>query len=139
MIETEAQVEALIFDETPTEILAEYSDYSNVFSAKNKAGLLENTEMNEHVIKLKKGKQPLFGSIYSLGPVEWETLKTYIKTNLANDFIHLSKLPARASILFNWKLDRSLRLCIYYWRLNNLIIKNQYLLCLIEESLNRHG
>ena len=51
--------------------------------------------MNEHAIKLEKDKQLLFGPIYSLGPVELETLKTYIKTNLANGFIQPFKSPAR--------------------------------------------
>ena len=49
--------------------------------------LLENTGMNEYAIKLKKDEQLLFGLIYSLKLVELETLKTYIKTNLANGFI----------------------------------------------------
>ena len=40
-----------------------------------------------HAIELEKGKQPSFGLIYSLRPVELEILKTYIKTNLANSFI----------------------------------------------------
>ena len=43
--------------------------------------------MNDHAIKLKEDKQPLFSPIYSLKPVELETLKIYIKINLANDFI----------------------------------------------------
>ena len=53
--------------------------------------LLNNTGINEHAIKLEKDKQPLFESIYSLGLMELETLKTYIKTNLANGFIRPSK------------------------------------------------
>ena len=67
--------------------MAEYSDYSNVFSTKNAAEFPKNTEMNEYVIKLEKDKQPFFGSIYNLGPMKLETLKTYIKTKLANNFI----------------------------------------------------
>ena len=43
--------------------------------------------MNKHAIKLEKNKQSLFRSIYSLGSVELEMLKTYIKTNLAKGFI----------------------------------------------------
>ena len=70
--------------------------------------------MNEHDIELKEGKQPLFGPIYSLGPVELETLKTYIETNLTNGFIRPSKSPAGAPILFDWKLNRSFRLCVDY-------------------------
>ena len=95
--------------------------------------------MNEHAIKLKEGKQPPFGPIYSLGLVELETLKTYIETNLANGFIWPFKFPAGASILFDRKPDRSLHLCVDYWGLTNLTIKNQYPLPLIGESLDRLG
>ena len=92
----------------------EYSDYSNVFSAENIAELPENTEINKHAIELKEGKQPLFGPIYSLGPVELEMLKIYIETNLANSFIRPSKSFAKAPILFDWKPDRSLCFCMDY-------------------------
>ena len=91
--QSEAQVGALIFNEAPTEVPAEYSDYSDVFSAENAAELPENTGMNEYAIELEKGKQPPFGPIYNPGPVELETLKTYIETNLANGFIWPSKSP----------------------------------------------
>ena len=95
--------------------------------------------MNEHAIKLEEDKQPPFGPIYSLGPVELETLKTYIETNLANGFIRPSKSPAGAPILFDRKPDGSLRLCVDYRGLNNLTIKNRYPLPLIGESLDRLG
>lgn len=45
------------------------------------------TKINIYAINLKKSKQPLYGPIYSLELVELNTLKTYIKTNLAKDFI----------------------------------------------------
>ena len=54
--ERQAQVGALLFDKAPTEVPAEYSDYSNVFSAENAAELPENTEMNKHAIELEEGK-----------------------------------------------------------------------------------
>ena len=95
--------------------------------------------MNEHAIELEKGKQPPFGAIYSLGPVELETLKTYIEINLANGFIRSSKFPAGAPILFDKKPDGSLRLCVDYRGLNNITIKNRYPLPLIGESLDRLG
>ena len=117
----------------------EYCNYSDVFLAENAAELPENTGINEHAIKLEEGKQPLFGPIYSLGPVELETLKTYIETNLANGFIQPSKSPTGASILFDQKSDGSLRLCVDYWGLNNITIKNRYPLPLIGESLDRLG
>ena len=120
----QAQIGALLFNKAPTKVPAEYSKYSNVFSAENAAELLENTRMNEHAIKLEEDKQLPFGPIYSLRPVELEILKTYIKINLANGFIRPSKSPTGAPILFNRKPNRSLRLCIDYWGLNNITIKN---------------
>ena len=101
--------------------------------------LPENTEINEHAIKLEEGKQPLFRPIYSLELIELETLKTYIEINLANSFIQLFKSPTEAFILFDQKPDRSLYFYMDYWSFNNLIIKNQYLLPLIDKSLNQHG
>ena len=94
----QAQVGALLFHKAPTKVLAEYSNYNNVFLVENTAELLENTGMNEYSITLKKGKQSPFGPIYSLKLVELETLKTYIKTNLANGFIRSFKSPAKTPI-----------------------------------------
>ena len=135
----QAQVVALLFNEAPTKVPVEYSDYSNVFSTENIVKILENTEINEHVIKLEKGKQLPFGLIYSLGPVKLEILKIYIKTNLANDFIQFFKSPAGALILFDRKPDRSLCLCVDYRSLNNITIKNQYPLPLISKLLDWLG
>ena len=133
----EAQIASLLAEEV--KIPAEYSDFSDVFSEEKVLVLPKLTELNQHAIKLQDGKQPPYGPIYSLGPVELETLKTYIETNLANDFIWPSKSPTNAPILFVRKPEGSFRLCMDYWGLNNLMIKNQYLLSLIGESLDRLG
>ncbi len=101
--------------------------------------LPENTNMNEHAIKLIKGKQPSYEPIYTLSPVELETLKTYIETHLKTGFIQPSKSPSGAPILFDKKPDGSLRLCVDYQGFNNLIIKNRYPLRLIGESLGQWG
>ena len=110
----QAQVGALLFDEAFTEVSAKYSNYSNVFSVKNAAKLPENTGINEYAIELEEDKQPPFGPIYSLRPVELEILRTYIETNLANDFIRPFKSPAGVPILYNRKPDESLCLCVDY-------------------------
>ncbi len=101
--------------------------------------LPENTGMNEHAIELVDGKQPPYGPIYALSPVKLETLKTYIETHLKTDFIRPSKSPAGALILFDKKLNSSLRLCVNYRDLNNLTIKNRYPLLLIGKALDRLG
>ncbi len=124
---------ALQWDKAPTEIPSEYSDYATVFLADLAMELTENTGMNKDAIELIESKQPPFGPIYSLGQVELETLKTYIENHLKTES------PAGVPIFFNKKPDGSLCLCVNYRGLNNLTIKNQYLLHLISKSLDRLG
>ena len=95
-------------------VSTEYFNYSNIFSAKYVAELLRYTRINDHAIKLEKNKQPLFKLIYSLGSIELKTLKTYIKTDLVNDFILPSKSPAIASMLFDRMPHGSFYFCVDY-------------------------
>lgn len=81
-------------------ILVKYLDYLDIFSKKLAVKLPKRFIINKHLIDLKLEKQPLYGSIYSLESIELETLKTHIKTNLANGFNLLSKLSTRALIQF---------------------------------------
>ena len=101
--------------------------------------LPENTSIKKYAIKLQDDKQPSYWPIYSLTPVELETLKAYIETYLKTGFFRPSKSPARAPILFDKKPDGNLCLCVDYWGLNNLTIKNRYPLPLIGESLDQLG
>ena len=104
----EVQIAALIVDKALITIPAEYSDFEDMFSKESAAILPEHIEINTHTINLEEGKQPLYGPIYSLGLVELEIFKTYIKTNLANSFPRPSKSLAGTPILFDKKLNRSL-------------------------------
>ena len=81
----EAQIAFLLIEEV--KIPDEYLDFTDVFSEEKALVLPERTELNEHAIDLEDGKQPPYGPIYSLGPVELETLKTYIETHLKTGFI----------------------------------------------------
>ena len=118
-------------------IPAKYLDFANIFSKKSVNIFPKQTRANEHIIKLEEDKQLPYRPIYSLGPVKLKTFKTYIKTNLANGFIKVLKLLVSAPILFVCKPNGDLHLCVNYQRLNNLIIKNWYLLFLIKKSLNQ--
>ena len=102
----------------------EYLDFADVFLEKSANILPERIGANEHAIKLEEDKEPSYGPIHSLGPVEFETLKTYIETNLANNFIWTLKSQASAPILFVHKLNSRYCLCVNYRGLNNLTIKN---------------
>ncbi len=134
-----AQIPYLKVDKASSKVSSKYADFVDVFSPKLALELPEHTGINNHAIKLVNDWQPLYGPIYSLGPVELKTLKAYIENNLANGFIRPSKSLARAPILFNKKPDGSLRLCVNYRGLNNLTIKNQYPLLLVGKPLDQLG
>lgn len=71
--------------------------------------------------------------------MEPETLKIYIKTNLANDIIKHSKLLAKLTIFFDYKCNKYLYFDINNYSFNNMIIKKQYRLFLISKLLNCLG
>ncbi len=131
-----AQIAHLKADEASSKEPSKYVDFADVFSPKLAANLLEHIGNHNHAIELVGDWKPPYGPINSLGPVELKTLKAYIENNLANNFIRASKSPARALILFNQKPDSSLRLCVDYWGLNNLTIKNRYSLHLVGKLID---
>ncbi len=94
--------------ETSTKVLSEYNDFADIFLPKLIVKLLKNTKINDYTIELVDDWQFSYGPIYNLSQVELETLKTYIKNNLANGFINPSKSPVGASIFFNKKPNKSL-------------------------------
>lgn len=61
--------------------------------------------MNNHFINLINNKSLLYNLIYNLRPIKIKTLKTYIKTNLANGYIKLFKFSANILILLIYKKE----------------------------------
>ena len=80
-----AQIGSLLKEEV--KIPNKYSDFTNIFSKKKALVIPECIKLNELVINLEHGKQLTYGSIYSLGPMEIELLKTYIEIYLKTGFI----------------------------------------------------
>ena len=137
-LDAKFQISGLIAKEASIKVSAEYLDFADVFSLDLASKLPKHTKINDYAIKLVDDyQQPPYGPIYSLGPVELEILKAYIKTNLAYGFIKPFKSFAGTLIMFDRKLDGSFRLYVDYRDLNNLMIKNWYPLSLIGESLDR--
>ena len=62
-----------------------------------------------------------------------KALRKYIDENLAKEFIKKSQSSTDYSILFVSKKDEKQRLCVDYKELNNIMIKNNYSLFLIEK------
>ena len=69
-------------------------------------------------------------------PKELAALHKFIDENLATGFIRPSCSPCGALVLFIWKKDGSLRLCVDFRGLNWISKKDRYLLPLISDLLD---
>ena len=72
-----------------------------------------------------------------MSPAELKALEEYINEALAKGWIHESKSPSGAPVLFIPRKSGELRLCVDYRGLNAITIKNRYPLPLINEILDR--
>lgn len=68
-------------------IFEKYSNFINIFSKKLTIMLSKHFNINKYTIYLNSNKYLFYWPIYNLGLVELKFLKTYIETNLVNNFI----------------------------------------------------
>ena len=68
----------------------------------------------------------LFPPIYSLSQEELAALHKFIDENLTTGFIYPSCSPHGDPLLFIWKKDGSLWLCVNFWGLNQISKKDHY-------------
>ncbi len=107
-----SQITYLKTNEILIEVSSKYAHFADTFLPKLAIKLFKHPGINNHTIELINNLQLLYNPIYSLGLIKLEILKVHIKNNPANSCIRSSKFPTEALILFNKKLDKSLRLCI---------------------------
>jgi hypothetical protein len=116
-------------------ILEKCKDFADVFN-KMKANKLSKHDSQNHEINTKN-KMSSFESIYNLFVIELEILKKYLDEFLIKEFIVSSFSSTKISILFVKKSEDDLRLCVNYKELNAIMIKNRYLISLMNQLLNR--
>ena len=119
---------------TALSLLKKYAEYENVFSVEN-ADILLSHKVTDYTIDLNK-REPLYDSLYNLFNTELEVLRTYLNDALVKGWIQFFISSAETSVLFVLKKNRELHLCVNYWDLNQITIKNKHLLPLISETLN---
>ena len=117
-------------------LLIEYHDFFNVFSQADSDILLPHRPY-DHKIPLIKEKTPPWGPLYSISQDELKILKKYLEENLNKGFIRASSSLTASPVFFARKPGGDLRFCVDYRQLNAMTIKNQYLLPLIKETLER--
>jgi hypothetical protein len=87
----------------------------------------------EFVIELKPGTSPIYKTSYRMATLELAELKEHVKELLEKGFICPSSSPWGASIIFVLKKDGTQRLCMDYRALNEVTVKNKYLLPRIDD------
>ena len=115
---------------------SELKSYENCFDSKN-AKMFLTHENENHVINLKFEKESSYDSLYALSKKKLQILQNYLLKNLALNRIRESFNLIETLMLFIFKKNENLRLCVNYRNLNVIIIKNKCFLSLIKETLNR--
>jgi len=101
----------------------DYHDFADVFS-KSKASKLADHQPYNLKITLDKGTSLPYGLIYSLSQEELVALCKFIDENLTTGLICPSHSPQGAPVLFIWKKDGSLQLCVDFRGLNQISKKD---------------
>src|SRR5258708_32354240 len=105
--------------DTLNNILAEYHDFSDIFSGE-KAGTLTPHRPYDLQINVEECAKPIHGPIYSLSPPELAALQEFPEEHTKSGFIHPSKSPWGSPVLFVKKKDGSLHLCMDFHPLNRV-------------------
>jgi hypothetical protein len=91
----------------------------------------------EFVIELKPGIVPIYRTPYRMATPELAEFKDHINELLEKCFIRPSSSPWGALVIFVSKKDGTQRLCVDYHALNEIIIKNKYLLHRIDDLFDQ--
>jgi hypothetical protein len=89
------------------------------------------------VIELKPGTSPIYKTPYRMATSELAELKEHIKELLEKGFICPSSSPWGAPVIFVPKKDGTQRLCVDYRAVNEVTIKNKYLLPRIDDLFDQ--
>jgi hypothetical protein len=106
-------------------------DFSDVFP-EELSGMPPDREV-EFVIDLLPGTAPISKRPYRMSVEELKELKKRLMELQEAGYIRLSSSPWGASVLFVQKKDGSQRMCVDYRSLNDVTVKNKYLLPRIED------
>ena len=88
-------------------------------------------------IEVVQGITPISRATYCMAPTELKEFKTQLQELLDKGFIRPSVSPWGAPLLFVKKKDGTLRMCIDYWQINKVTVKNKYLLPRIEDLFDQ--
>ncbi len=115
-------------------LFIELREYEDVFLTESVDKLLLH-EDHDHAIEITA--ESLYESLYNLLNTELATLRQYLNDVLVKEWIKHFISLTDVFILLILKKNDSLHLCMNYWDLNKITVKNRHSLSLISETLNR--
>ncbi|GKD34982.1 putative reverse transcriptase domain-containing protein, partial [Tanacetum coccineum] len=98
---------------------------------------LPSVRQVEFQIDLIPGAAPVARAPYRLAPLEMQELSDQLQELADQGFIRPSTSPWGSPVLFVKKKDGSFRMCINYWELNKLTVKNRYPLPRIDDLFDQ--
>src|SRR4051812_17960532 len=114
-----------------------YHDFIKDIFSKESFDELPPRKPWDHMIELVPGTQPIDCKIYPLSSEEQKQLDEFLKENLESGRIRPSKSLMASPFFFVKKKDGKLRPIQDYRKLNEMTIKNRYLLPLIQELVDK--
>ena len=117
----------------------DYHNYINVFD-KSQTNIIFLYRFYDHKLKFaeKADKNTLFKNrIYSISEHKLEQVKKYLNEHLKKEFIVSNYALFASLVLFTKKLNKELRFCVDYKKLNAIIKRNRYFISLINKILTK--
>jgi hypothetical protein len=111
------------------------NEFPDIFP-KELPGMLLDRDI-KFMIELKLGTAPIYKTPFRMTTPELIELKEHIKELLEKGFIHPSSSPWGAPMIFIPKKDGTQRLCMDYRALNEVTVKNKYLLPRIHDLFDQ--
>ncbi len=114
-------------------LFSEYHEFFDVFD-KKAFNTFVSHNFYDHKIVLKKNVIFDYISLYKMFEKKLKIVKKYFENNLKKKFIVANRSFFALSMMFMKKTNESLKFCVDYRKLNQLIKKNRYSLSLIDET-----
>ena len=98
---------------------------------------LNTHDQIEHSIDFVKEKTSRINCVYNMSQNELVAFRNYITNALKKNWIRFFNESIETFVLFMKKSDDNLRLCVDYRKLNEITIKNKYLLSFFLKTLKQ--
>ena len=113
-------------------VLKEYEDVIPPDLSKK----LPSRRVVDHRIDLVLGVTLPSQPLYHMSPRDFDELRRQLKELIDTGFFRPSKALYDAPVLFQKKVDGSLRMCVDYHALNKVTIKNKYMVLLVQDLMD---